>query len=303
MSSIRLCAALVAVLSTLGVARAQSDRPLLAERRSEWPTEITRRPLTLAAGMVEVALPVNLDVSRGADAEVALVNPSLYFGATDRWMIGVRHLAGVCLGRDLDDLGDAIDGEPEPGCRDRYNDVSVDSVFSLGRGGGLDLAIGLSVNVAPLDPAAWSGEARLIARAGGGAFALTVAPTVNFGLNDRDVAGGREKWSAGSFNLGTYNLLRPVADAENKEFLVVPATLQLQLGPILAVAAGMSLEGPLNPSDGSFGDFYRIPVQGAAIVTPIPWIDVGAALTFHNLLGKNDSADFRALTLFAAFRI
>jgi hypothetical protein len=294
MQTIRRCAALAAIL-VAGAAHAQSDdKPLLATSRENWPTEITRRPLTLAGGMAELTVPVSVNISKGADWKPWTIAPSLYFGVSDRWMLGVRHLSGLCLGSDAN-------------CgTKKYNDVSVDSLFSLGRGGGLDLALGLAVNYAPIDPATWSGEARLLMRAGGGAFAFTLAPTVNFGFNDRD---SRIKWSGETFNLGTYNLNRAVAfpSAANREVLLVPLTVQLQLGPTLAVAVGSALEGPLNPLTGSFGDYYQIPLQGAVVVTPIPWIDLGASLTFNNAFGKNTNDttrwDTRSLGFFAAFRI
>jgi hypothetical protein len=282
-------AAVVAVSSALA-----AEEPIIGSREN-WPTELTRRPLVLDQGMVELYVPAAINVSENRTADTVTSNPSLYLGLTDRWMIGVRHFVGICLGDDADDITSGV-GE---GCDRFYNDVSVDSVFSLGRTAGLEVAIGLAVNVAPIDPAAWSGEARLIAKAGGGAVALTVAPTINFGLNDRE---GRGKWAATSFNLGTYNLVALEPALENKEFLLVPATIQLQLGPNLALVAAASLDGPLNGTV-DFGDDYRVPVAAAAVLTPIPWIDLGASFTFANLLGKNDTTDARTLGFFAAFRI
>jgi hypothetical protein len=294
MQTIRRCAAVAALLLAAAAHAQSEDEPLLATSRENWPTEITRRPLTLAGGMFEITAPLTVDVSSGADWSPWLLAPTLYFGVNDHWMLGVRHLSGLCLGSDSD-------------CgTDKYNDVSVESVLSVGRGGGLDAALGLAVNYAPIDPATWSGEARLLLRAGGGAFAFTLAPTVNFGFNDRDT---RIKWSGETFNLGTYNLTHAVAfaSAANREVLLVPLTVQLQLGKTLAIAAGSALEGPLNPLTGDFGDYYQIPLQGGAMFTPTPWIDLGASITFLNAFGKetNDTNrwDNRLLTFFAAFRI
>jgi hypothetical protein len=294
MTRIRICAALAATLAALSTARAQSsseDAPILASHGvADWPTEVTRRPLTLGAGMAELYVPLNFDISKGADGKPVTSNPSLYFGVTDRWMIGVRHMVGLCF------------SGTSNGCAKVYNDVSVDTLFSLGRAAGLDLGLGLAVNYAPIDPAAWSGEARLVARAGGGAFAITVAPTINFGLNDRDT---RPKLAAGTFDIGgTYNLVRAIPDTQNREIISVPGTLQLQLGPALAVAGGIAIEGPIDPSTGSFGDFYRIPVSVAVMITPIRWIDLGASLTWPDLLGKStNNTDVRTIGVFAAFRI
>ncbi|BDG05306.1 hypothetical protein [Anaeromyxobacter oryzae] len=301
MKRIRLCAAAVAALAAFTVrAQTTTDTPILGSHGvADWPTEVTRRPLTLGAGMAEVYFPVNINLQKNEEGKPISSNPSLYFGLTDSWMIGVRHLVGLCYSGSSN------------GCDRFYQDVSVDTVFSLGRAAGLDLGLGLAVNYAPIAEKAWSGEARVIVRAGGGPLALTVAPTINFGLNGRDT---RTKWAAGTFDVGgTYNLVRPIPDeissggvvkGENREIISVPGTLQLQLGPTLALAGGIAIEGPINPSAGSFGDYYRVPVSAAVIVTPIRWIDIGASFTYPDLLGKTaNNTDFRSLGIFAAFRI
>ncbi len=291
MNRTRLAAAAVAALAAFATRAQTTDAPILQSHGvSDWPTEVTRRPLTLGAGMAELYFPVNINISKGANGKPVTSNPSLYFGITDRWMVGVRHLVGICYG-----------GSPN-GCSKTYQDVSFDTLFSLGRAAGLDLGVGLAVNYAPIADRAWSGEARVVARAGGGAFAITVAPTINFGFNDRNT---RAKWAAGTFDIGgTYNLVRPIADIQNREIISVPGTVQLQLGPSLALVGGIAIEGPVDPSVGNFGDFYRVPVSGALILTPIRWIDVGASITYPDVAGKTpNKTDFRSLGVFAAFRI
>jgi hypothetical protein len=273
------------------------DRPILDATRENWPMELTRRPLTLAQGMVEIFAPLNINMSDGREGDTLTSNPSIYFGVSDRWMVGVRHAVGVCW-RD----------EPA-GCDKFYNDVSFDTLLSLGRASGIDIAVGGAVNVAPIDPATWHGEVRLVARAGGGALALTVAPTVNFGFNDRD---SRTKFAAVPTNLASYNLYTVEAlFAQNKEFLAIPATLQLQVGRSLALAVNVSYDNFFNADDvvdggldeAGLGNGYRIPVTFAAVLTPIANIDVGANFTFLNLLGENDNSDLRTLGVFAALRI
>jgi hypothetical protein len=275
-----------------------------------WPQEITRRPLTLDAGMVELWLPVNMNLADGRELEPVNLNPSLYFGVTDSWMIGVRHFVGICA-----------TGEDE-GCAEPYDDVSLDTVFAFGRGSGLNLGVGASLNYAPIkDDPAWSAEVRLLARAGGGAVALTVMPTLNFGLNDRDRDSDllpdevpAVKWTGTPLNLGTYNVLTPAISPGNREYLLIPVTLQLQLGKLLALAAGASLNGPINAEDLDFGDVYTIPVSVAAVFTLFPNVDLGAALTFPNLAGADfeeegvafqlaNGTDDRQLSVFATFRL
>jgi len=277
-----------ALLTTIGPAGAADVA--LGGTLDRWPTEITRRPLTLGAGMIEIWAPVQLNASKDADWKPVTLNPSLAFGLTDQWEIGVRHLAGLCL------------GGASNGCPNVYSDIGAFTRISIIRGAGLDVALQGGVDVTriqePRNYAAWGGA---LFRAGGGALALTVAPTVNFGLKDRDTIASRS--APISLNLATYDVITNQATFGNKEHLSVPATLQLQLGPTLAVAIGASLEGPLNPVVGSFSDFYRVPAGAAIVVTPFRYLDLGAAFTFPAFAGKNDTRDIRFLSAFVAFRI
>jgi hypothetical protein len=180
--------------------------------------------------------------------------------------------------------------------------------------------VGGAINYAHIhDDPAWSAEVRGVVRAGGGAFAITASPTLNIGLNDRDA--GTDllpgeipplKWTGTP--LRSYDVLSLAVTPGNREYLLVPVTLQLQLGHLLAVAAGASLNGPLNAEDLDFGDVYTIPVSVAAVLTLAPSVDLGAALTFPNLAGADFSGDTtsfqlangtdeRLMTVFATFRL
>lgn len=265
-----------------------ADEPILGATRGSWPTEISKRPLTLGTGMAEVSLPVNVDLSDGADAQPVFLNPSIAFGVTDRLTVAVRHFLGVCLS-----------GENH-GCPDVYNDLSLGALLSIGRTSGIDAAVGVALNLAPItDNTALAGEGRLVLRGGTDAFALTIAPTLNVGVNDRDV---RRKRYGVPMNFGTYDVLLPEEQPENREVLLIPGTLQFQVAPNLAVAASASLNGPISPRNGGYGDYYTVPVGFAAVLTPLRYVDVGAALTFPNLLGKNNTADRRLLSVFLALR-
>lgn len=259
--------------------------------RDRWPTELTKRPLTLGTGMLEVWLPVQLNASEDADWKPVTSNPSIAIGVTDEWMIGVRHLVGICFG--------GID----QGCANVYNDTGVFTRVSLMRGGGLDVAIQGGFDVTQWsEPRTYAANAGLLLRAGGGALALTAEPSVSFGLNDRDVA-LRSRITGFGWNMGTYDVLTSEETVGNKEFLSVPVTVQLQLGPVLALVAGASLEGPLNPPSGSFSDLYRIPVGAGFVFTLLKNLDVGATLTFPSFAGNDDTRDQRQLALFVAARI
>lgn len=275
-----------ALFTTITPVRAAES---LGDTRRSWPQEITKRPLTLGTGMLELWVPVQLNASKDADWKPVTSNPSIAFGITDEWTIGIRHLTGICL------------GGASNGCANVYNDAGVFTRISLMRGAGLDVAVQGGLDATRWsEPRMWAANAGLLLRAGGGAVALTAEPMVSFGLKDRDTTPSRT--AAFGWNVGSYDIVTSESTFGNKEHLSVPVTLQLQLGPALAVEVGASVEGPLNPATGSFSDFYRIPAGAAVIVSPLKYLDVGAAFTMPAFAGKNDTRDVRFLSLFIALR-
>jgi hypothetical protein len=274
-----------ALLVGIAPARAQSS----AESKREWPTEITKRPLTLATGMLEAWVPLQLNASTGADWRPVSVNPSLAFGLTDQWTIGLRSIFGLCLGGAAN------------GCPQVYNDVGAYSRISLGRGGGIEIAVQGGVDWVHLtDPKNWAAWAGAVLRGGRGVVAVALAPSVSFGLSDRN--GIQSRYQPIAWNMGSYDVVTSEQTFDNREHLSVPLTVQVQLAPTIAVAAGASLEGPIDPKNGSFSDLYRIPLGLAAVVTPAWYLDVGASFTWPQFGGKNDNRDVRALAVFVAFR-
>lgn len=266
------------------------DQPL---EKEGWPTEITRRPLTLARDMLELVVPLDVTLTARHAFEPVFLPPSLSYGVTDALTLGLRHFVGFCLS------GSAH------GCRKTYQDLGVDAIYRLHHETGSDLAIGASLAASPIsDPFTVSGEVRVVGRFGG-PIALAFAPTLNFGLNERDAT--VVKATAMAFPLSTYPFGWVELSSGNREFLSLPAAIILQLTPAVAVSVAGALDGPLNPPTGDFGDFYRIPVGIAVIASPNSRVDAGASFTLLNLLGKqlpgSEPADQRGLQIFAAVRI
>jgi hypothetical protein len=286
--------ALAALLAALPVAAGAQesvlDRPI---EKEGWPVEVTRRPLTLAESMIEVTVPLGIGLSRDRSGRPITLSPSLYYGVSDGLTVGIRHFAGLCFS-----------GTPD--CPRVYEDVSVDSLWRLWRGVSTDLALGVAVNASPVtDPLALSAEARLVGRLRAGPAALMVAPTFAVGLTNRDTAAVRTAPLA--FPLATAPFGYFQGELGNHEFLRVPVSLAVQATPALALALGASLDGPLSPPAGSFSDRYTIPVGAALVFSPSSLLDVGASLTFLNLLGKEpagaDRTDARAMQAFVTGRL
>jgi hypothetical protein len=275
-----------ALLAAVAPARAGES---LADRKNAWPSEMTRRPLTLPKAMLELWLPVQLNASNGAEWKPVTLNPSLAVGITDRWMIGVRHIVGACL------------GGSKNGCPTRYDDVGAYTRLSLSRSARLELAIQGGVDwVHVPEPTNWAGWGGVVLRGGAGLLALTAAPSVSFGLKDRDSIPSRAQPIA--WNAGSYDLVTSEQTFDNREHLSTPVTLQLQIGAALAVEVGASLEGPINPATSSFSSEYRVPAGAAVILTPLKSLDLGAAYTMPELGGNHGTTDVRYLSLFLALR-
>ena len=254
-----------------------------------YPVALVDRPLTLPYRVVELHAPLGVSLSTGAGGEPTFLNPSISYGVSDTLTVGIRHLLGLCFS-----------GE-EGNCPEFYNDLGLTALYSLLRAGRLEIAAGAALELAPIvDPTAVSGEVRLPIKFGGGLLAFVLSPTLNFGMNERD--DGRKLYAL-AFNAGTYDLIIPAETAPNRELLRIPLTFQLELARGPAFLAGASVDGELDPVVGSFSDVYRIPVMVGLVYTPSRFLDLGAALTFPDLLGQDATADDRFLSAFATLRI
>jgi hypothetical protein len=292
MISLRAIAAAVLAAASPAAAVAQEsvlDRPI---EKEGWPSEVTRRPLTLAAGMLELTVPLGLGVSKDRGGKPIFFAPSVYYGVTDALTLGLRHFQGLC-----------VSGGPD--CPKVYADVSVDSLWRLWRGASTDVAVGAALNVSPVtDPFALSGEARVVARLRGGPASLIIAPAFEVGLTNRDAAVERTEPLAFPLATTTFGFFQ--TQPGNREMLRIPATLAVQATPNLALAVAASLDGPLDPPTGGFSDYYTIPL-GGAIVFSSNEFDLGASFTFLNLFGKQtpfvDRADLRGMQVFVSYRM
>jgi hypothetical protein len=253
------------------------------------PIQLVDRPLTLPRETLELSAPLGINLSTGSGGEPTYLNPSIAYGVSDQLTIGIRHLLGLCLS--------GKDGK----CPEFYNDLGFTLLYSLVQAGRLHVAFGAALDVAPIvDPTSTSGEFRLPIKFGNEFLALVLSPSLSFGLTHRD--SGTKRYPI-AFNAGTYDVVVPAETAPNREVLRIPLTFQMQLerGPALLV--GASVDGMLNPPVGTFSDVYRIPVMVGLLFTPARFLDLGAALTFSDLLGQEATADHRFLTAFATLRI
>jgi hypothetical protein len=275
-----LRAAVAAILMTaLGSAGEEESVLDLPPDKDAWPIELVRRPLTLAQGMIELTLPVNASLAPGAFGKPVFFDPSLYYGVTPNVTIGLRHFVGLC-----------VTGSSN-GCEDVYRDASLDAIWSLVRGAFTDVAVGAALNATRLSaPFTSSAEIRVAVRYRvGSVAAITLAPQLDVGLSERD---------RGTSVVGTDE----TAATGNREVITLPATLEVQATERLAIAVGAALAGPLDPALGGFGDAYAIPVSGEVDYALTNMLDVGANLSYRNLLGKGSTAADRFGKVFVRAR-
>ncbi|MFT3915084.1 MAG: hypothetical protein QM704_13470 [Anaeromyxobacteraceae bacterium] len=279
----KLAAGLAALtlLATAAPARAFDDDP-----------RVTQRGATLPGGAIEAWVPLTANLASGEVGEPFLLHPGVYFGVADGLTVGIRHLAGICL------------GGSDRGCSRTYNDASAEVLVGLGRSEGSDLALRLAVNAAPIasqDDAAWSGEAGVTVKLRGPFVSVGFSPSVTFGLNDRDA---RQRRNALAFPVSgaAYQLVFPGPVTSNRDFLSAPATLTLQLLPMLAVTAGLAYQAELDPQVGNFGDRYAVPLLLAASVSATGHLEVGASLLYQDLLGSDGSGRARLGTVWIGLR-
>ncbi len=265
-----LLAAALAVTTSPGPGRAAADEPAIAAP-APLATELVNRPLTLPRGMLEIMIPVDYSISSGRVGEPVGLAPGVHYGVTDAVTVGVHHLRGLCL-----------TGQSH-GCRDVYEDLGISALARLWRGAGVEIAAGGALNAAPIDPFTLALEARVVARWTGGPVAFSLAPALSIGLDDRDTPAG--KTVAMTFPLATYSFGWAQVVTGNREILTVPASIQLQVFPPMAVVVGGALIAPIDPRDGALTDYITVPLGFAVIVTPGTF-DIGASVTFANTVGR-----------------
>lgn len=257
-------------------------------RADDWrtSTKLVSRGITLPEGTFELSVPVQTSLARGDAGQPTFLNPSAYYGFSDVLTAGVRHFLGVCVSG-----GDA--------CPQVYNDLSVDAVYRFLKQGEQQWGLSAAMNLAPLGgAAAVSAELGLVWQVQFGDAELEVDPTFTFGLNHRD----QPRREGTDFDVGTYSVVTPDEADENRESIDVPVTATLQVTRHLAALAGIGLQGPIDPSKGSFADSYGIPFALGAVVTPMRNLDLGATVTFPDLLGAEGGGGDRVLAVFLAFR-
>lgn len=234
--------------------------------KETWPVEFTHRPLTLAAGLFELGVPVEINLSKDEVGKPVSIPLTAYYGLTNQLTVGVTHERGLCL------------TGTSNGCDKVYDDVGFEARFLVAPRGAFQAALIAGYLIHGISDFVSAVELGADLRYDILPIAIRLRPTLGIGVTKRELF--------------------------NKELLQVPLTIEFQATHQLVLEAFTGLNLVVDPpAPIAAGDTLTVPVGFAGIYTPSRTLDVGAEFRFENLLGKDGSADVRALRLFATIRL
>ncbi len=279
--------AALCLLAPLG-ARAE-EGPGTVYNKANYPEELAKRPVTLPAGMAELYVPLNVNLSTDEGVFGPLkpvrVNPSLYYGITDDVTVGLYSevepftpmFAGLCLTGESNGCY-PIQGLGKGGfLAPVFNTIAGEGVVSLLRKDDYQLAAFGGLEFITIgDPTLLRARVGLSEKWARGDFALPVKLGVHIGLTNRQI---------GNVDVNT-------------DSFFVDAEPTYNLTPQLAVFVRAALWSTFD----HLSDNVIVPVGAGFEYAVSHSVDVGAKFEFDNLLGDNNTVDERVGTLFAKAR-
>lgn len=260
-----LVSSVAALLLAVSPARAQLDEGAgtLYEKDSYPTQELVRQPLTLTRGVLEVGIPVRIEISSTDSSRVPnwSIPASLDFGISDSVQIGVFHSTGLCLGGSGND------------CADAYDDVGGRIRLSLLRWDPSgQLALDARVFAFDFSDAHWTGALGLqYKRTLGANLAILAAADWTTFLNDRD-------------------------NVAYTDAVAGALGLQLQVFPGLSLFGNVGVDVPLNENAG-FDTMVAGPLNAGLELAPIHSVVLGTDVRFSNLVGEDGATSTGFLPL------
>lgn len=258
-----------ALLVSAGAASAEGAGTVYG--RDNWPGELTKRSITLPASMIDLKVPLVLNLSKDSALEPWFVAPAAALGLTDDVTLRAytpENGTGICL------AGTAH------GCDKAWNDLAAEVIYGFSR----------------------SQQQQLVLR--GGVEAYRMADPLLLALK----LGGTYKTTLGNMALvlgGDFRIGLTERDAGNiRETFTLYAEPQIQLTETVAIFGEIQGEVELDPEASRSGvgidisDTLRVPFAFGAEWELMHRVSLGGKLRFGNLFGHGGSADERDLTLF-----
>jgi hypothetical protein len=258
-----------ALLVTGGVASAQGAGTVYD--RDSWPGALTQRSLTLPATLIDLRVPLVLNLSKNSELEPWFVAPAVGLGLTDDVTLRVytpENGTGLCL------AGTAH------GCDKAWNDVAAEVIYAFTR----------------------TPQQQLVLRGGFEAYRMADPLVLAMRL------GGAYKTTIGNMAVvlgGDFRIGLTERDAGNiRETFTLYAEPQVQLTETVAIFGEIQGVVELDPEASTSGvgidisDTLRVPFAVGVEWALMHRVSVGSKLRFGNLFGRSGSADWRDLTLF-----
>jgi hypothetical protein len=239
-----------------------------AYTKDTWPTELVDRPNVLAKGMIQIHADLFANMSTDNSFKPFSIAPDIFYGVSDKLSVGVTHAIGICP------------AGTDNGCAKVYNDIGVDTLFSLKKDEKMDLASHVGVDVGAFSPdLVLAAHLGVLLKYQIDKLGIFVDPAIGIGLTQRD-AGNKE------------TLAIPVQVAYQVNKNLAPF-LRTGLGgvPIGAMAVKTSAGANLDVDGAGFGDTYAVPLGIGVLYGLSAKLDVGAELDFPALFGSTLASD------------
>jgi len=252
-----------------------------AYTKDTWPTAYVDRPVTLAAGMLQVHVDFFANFSADKVFKPFAIAPDIYYGVNDKLTAGLTHGIGLCL------------AGTDNGCAKVYDDVGLDVLYGLKHDAKMDLAAHVGANAFSLDAGTYGVHLGVLLKYQMDKIGIYADPTIGVGLTKRDDAGNKETFSL------------PVMVAYQVNGNLAPF-VRTGLGGFAVASLSASYNGGANLDvDGAgFGGTFGIPLGVGAIYGVSSKLDVGAEFDFPAIAGSDfASSDLRYFLVSANLRI
>ncbi len=273
---VRTALSVLLATALLGSTLAQADDLVEEYTKDTWPLEVTKRPLTLAKGMLEVRGDTFLfNLSKDAVGEPFSLAPDIYYGVDSKLSIGLTHDGlfpaagnGICLA-----------GE-DSGCPKTYNNFGIDALYGVMLGGSFQLALHGGFVAPSIDEFVGGLKVGALGRLQAGNIAIILDPGLYLGIIKRDADEGGQA-----------------------EHLSIPVWVQFQVNTQTVAFVSTGMQGNLD----GFGDNYTIPLGIGATMAANNRIDFGVEFQLPWLAGNRadgvDAFDARQLIARLALRL
>ena len=193
-------------VATVGGSDASLEAGAGVYTKATWPTEETKRPITLTKGMLQINGNIGVSMSKELVGKPIVVTPNVFYGVSDKLTIGLVNSSLCVTGKDN-------------GCAKAFNSLGLDVIFAF-MTGKLNVGAHGGVAIPQLsDPMLAGVKVGVLGKYMAGKIAVTFDPSLYIGITERDF---------------------------NKEGLDVPVHVAFQATPKLAPFLHTGISAPLD---------------------------------------------------------